>query len=104
MSVTESLAPSQMSFVDIQQQQREQVLQSKGKRSLREIQEEEQAKQEEEDFLKWWTAEEQRLKAETEAADTKLPNAESNSPGRERRAGRQSTRTSRDSRHHGGNK
>lgn len=34
------------------------------KRSLREIQEEEQARQAEADFLKWWAAEEERVKLE----------------------------------------
>ena len=35
---------------------------------LKEIQEEEQARQVEEDFLKWWTAEEERVKLEEQAA------------------------------------
>ena len=50
-----------MSFVAIQYSQREQVVPVKDKRSLKEIQEEEQSLQEEADFLKWWTAEEERL-------------------------------------------
>ena len=54
-----------MSFVAIQELQREQGREPvKDKRSLLQIQEEEQARQVEEDFLKWWTAEEARLKAE----------------------------------------
>ena len=54
-----------MSFVAIQELQREQGREpTKDKRSLLQIQEEEQARQVEEDFLKWWTAEEARLKAE----------------------------------------
>jgi hypothetical protein len=36
------------------------------KRSLLEIQEEEQAHQQEADFLKWWSAEEARVRAEEE--------------------------------------
>jgi hypothetical protein len=37
------------------------------KRSLLEIQEEEQARQAEDDFLKWWAAEEERVKLESQA-------------------------------------
>ncbi|KAI0924161.1 hypothetical protein AcW1_006352 [Taiwanofungus camphoratus] len=60
---------SVMSFAAIQQSQLEQHVEPiKDKRSLREIQEEEQARQVEEDFLRWWAAEEQRLKAEEQAA------------------------------------
>ncbi|KAJ6502123.1 hypothetical protein C8R45DRAFT_1190437 [Mycena sanguinolenta] len=59
---------SGMSLVAIQQLQLEQGTSSgKDKRSLREIQEEEKARQAEEDFLKWWAAEEERVKAEAEA-------------------------------------
>lgn len=51
-----------MSFVAIQQLQLEQdATPTKDKRSLKEI-------QEEEEFLKWWTAEEARLKAEEQSA------------------------------------
>jgi hypothetical protein len=57
-----------VSFVAIQQLQLEQGTSSgKDKRSLLEIQEEEKARQAEEDFLKWWAAEEERVKAEAEA-------------------------------------
>ncbi|KAJ7749583.1 hypothetical protein DFH07DRAFT_1035022 [Mycena maculata] len=60
---------SGVSFAAIQQLQLEQGTSSgKDKRSLREIQEEEKARQAEEDFLKWWAAEEERVKAEAEAA------------------------------------
>jgi len=56
-----------MSFAAIQQLQREQdILPAKDKRSLKEIQEEEHAKQIEEEFLKWWAQEEERLKTEQE--------------------------------------
>lgn len=59
---------SGVSLVAIQQLQLEQGTSSgRDKRSLREIQEEEKARQAEEDFLKWWTAEEERVKAEAEA-------------------------------------
>lgn len=54
-----------LSFTDIQQQQLAQTRSSKGKQSLREIQEEEHAKREEEEFLKWWADEEKRVKQET---------------------------------------
>jgi len=37
---------------------------SKDKRSLRDIQEEERARQQEADFLKWWAAEEERVRLE----------------------------------------
>ena len=52
-----------MSFVAIQDSQK-QVQPVKGVRSFREIQEEEQSLQLEADFLKWWTAEEERVKLE----------------------------------------
>ncbi|TFK37476.1 hypothetical protein BDQ12DRAFT_685375 [Crucibulum laeve] len=59
---------SGMSFVAIQHSQLEQVVDpAKDKRSLKEIQEEERAQQEEADFLKWWTAEEERVRQEAEA-------------------------------------
>ncbi|KAJ7256495.1 hypothetical protein B0H12DRAFT_1112353 [Mycena haematopus] len=59
---------SGVSFVAIQQLQLETGTSSgKDKRSLREIQEEETARQAEEDFLKWWAAEEERVKAEADA-------------------------------------
>jgi len=52
-----------MSFAAIQYSQQEQLLASPAndKRSLREIQEEEQALEAEANFLKWWTAEEERV-------------------------------------------
>jgi hypothetical protein len=59
---------SGVSLVAIQQLQLEQgTTPVKGKRSLREIQEEEQSRQVEADFLKWWSEEEERVKAEEEA-------------------------------------
>ncbi|KZT68694.1 hypothetical protein DAEQUDRAFT_757422 [Daedalea quercina L-15889] len=63
--VVQSSTTTGMSFVAIQELQREQGREPvKDKRSLRQIQEEEQARQVEADFLKWWAAEEARLKAE----------------------------------------
>ncbi|KAF8959590.1 hypothetical protein BDZ97DRAFT_1666960 [Flammula alnicola] len=53
-----------MSFAAIQHSQQKQVAPIKDKRSLREIQEEEHALQAEADFLKWWTAEEERVQQE----------------------------------------
>jgi len=55
-----------MSFLDIQQQQRlEQSPSShKAKLSIREIQEQEEALQREEEFLKWWALEEERIRRE----------------------------------------
>lgn len=56
-----------MSFMAIQQLQLDQGFAPvNDKRSLREIQEEEQARQAEDDFLKWWAAEEERVKLELE--------------------------------------
>ncbi|KAJ7481215.1 hypothetical protein B0H11DRAFT_2024703 [Mycena galericulata] len=66
--VAPSSPVSGVSFVAIQQLQSEQGTSSgKDKRSLREIQEEEKARQAEDDFLKWWAAEEERVKAEADA-------------------------------------
>ncbi|KAJ7632971.1 hypothetical protein FB45DRAFT_914037 [Roridomyces roridus] len=68
-AIVSSQPVSGVSFVAIQQLQLEQGTSSvKDKRSLLEIQEEERARQEEADFLKWWAAEEQRVKAEAESA------------------------------------
>ena len=65
-AISPSLPASVMSFVAIQYSQQEQLLASpaKDKRSLREIQEEEQALEAEANFLKWWTAEEERVQEE----------------------------------------
>jgi len=58
-----------MSFLAIQQLELEQMAGAPNKPSLREIQEEEQALQAEADFLAWWTAEEERIKLETQMAE-----------------------------------
>lgn len=59
---------SAISFAAIQLSQLEQdVAPAKDRRTLVEIQEEERARQVEEDFLRWWTAEEARLKEEQAA-------------------------------------
>ena len=64
-AVSPSLPASVMSFVAIQYSQQEQLASpGKDKRSLREIQEEEQALEAEANFLKWWTAEEERVQEE----------------------------------------
>ncbi|KAF8810432.1 hypothetical protein BYT27DRAFT_7186506 [Phlegmacium glaucopus] len=64
-TVSPTLPASVMSFVAIQYSQQEQLASpAKDKRSLREIQEEEQALEAEADFLKWWTAEEERVQEE----------------------------------------
>lgn len=63
-AVSPSLPASVMSFVAIQYSQQEQLASAKDKRSLREIQEEEQALEAEANFLKWWTAEEERVQEE----------------------------------------
>jgi hypothetical protein len=76
-----------MSFVAIQDSQK-QTQSVKDIRSFREIQEEEQSLQIEADFLKWWTAEEERVKHEALAL-TESENALNSSPkkGRNRRKG-----------------
>ncbi|KAF9527809.1 hypothetical protein CPB83DRAFT_894990 [Crepidotus variabilis] len=58
---------SGMSFAEIQDSQKKQVPPVMDKRTLKEIQEEEQSLQAEADFLKWWTAEEERVKEEAQA-------------------------------------
>ena len=55
-----------VSFAEIQKAQQEQITPKKDKRSLKEIQEEERARQVEDDFLKWWAAEEERLRLKQE--------------------------------------
>jgi hypothetical protein len=56
-----------LSFAAIQQLQLDQgFVPVLDKRSLLEIQEEEQARQAEDDFLKWWAAEEERVKLESQ--------------------------------------
>ncbi|KAG7098474.1 hypothetical protein E1B28_000418 [Marasmius oreades] len=60
---------SGMSFIAIQQLELELeqgVASQKEKRSLADIQREEQEKRQEEDFLKWWEAEKERVRLETE--------------------------------------
>ncbi|KAG6821309.1 hypothetical protein H0H93_000170 [Arthromyces matolae] len=73
-----------MSIVAIQQLEMDQLaLDGAGKkdrRSLKEIQEEEQALQAEANFLAWWTAEEERIRLETQAAEAA---AAGNKKGRE---------------------
>lgn len=56
-----------MSFSAIQDSQKQQATPVKDVQSLREIQEEEQSLQLEADFLKWWTAEEERIRQEEAA-------------------------------------
>ena len=79
-----------MSFVAIQDSQKHQSV--KDVRSFREIQEEEQSLQLEADFLKWWTAEEERIKyealalIESESALNQPPNL-SHRKGRSKRRG-----------------
>jgi len=59
---TSSSSPAP-SFADIQQQEQERSIAiPQNKRSLREIQQEQEQNQAEEEFLKWWNAEEARLK------------------------------------------
>ncbi|KAF9233712.1 hypothetical protein BU15DRAFT_53495 [Melanogaster broomeanus] len=61
-----SIPGSALSFAEIQRiQEMQDASASKAKRSMREIQKEEQARQEEADFLRWWAAEEERVRLET---------------------------------------
>lgn len=79
-----------MSFVAIQHLQQEQVAPAKDRRSLREIQAEEHALQEEADFLKWWTAEEERVQQEAlalaqfESASNQKPSLRKGRPAKKK--------------------
>jgi hypothetical protein len=64
--MADSPPSSLVSFTTIQQSQLDESTLIKDKRSFREIQEEEQARQIEEDFLKWWSLEEERIKLATQ--------------------------------------
>jgi hypothetical protein len=76
-----------VSFVAIQQLQQDlDTTVGKDKRSLLEIQEEEQALQEEADFLKWWTAEEERVKLEAQASSQTARNNQRRFPKKHRHA------------------
>ncbi|KAK2467695.1 hypothetical protein APHAL10511_000289 [Amanita phalloides] len=63
-----------ISFVAIQQLELEQAttVPAKDKRSLRDIQAEEEARQQEEGFLRWWAAEEERVRLEVAAVSRAL--------------------------------
>ena len=76
-----------MSFVAIQYSQQEQLASpaAKDKRSLREIQEEEQALEAEANFLKWWTAEEERVQEEEALVLAQFQSKPSNKPPRKPR-------------------
>ncbi|KAG5351469.1 hypothetical protein C0989_006387 [Termitomyces sp. Mn162] len=79
---------SGMSFVAIQQLEMDRVALDgaaggKDRRSLREIQEEEAALRAEADFLAWWTAEEERVRLETKAAEAAV-----SGDGRSKRRGK----------------
>lgn len=63
---------SGMSFSEIQRSQLEHSVPGKARRSLLEIQMEEQARREEETFMKWWVAEEERVKRQAEATEEAL--------------------------------
>ncbi|KAG9308137.1 hypothetical protein JVU11DRAFT_12491 [Chiua virens] len=58
---------TRLPFAEIQRMQalQEATSTTRDKRSLREIQEEERARQQEVDFLRWWAAEEERVRLET---------------------------------------
>ncbi|GLB40300.1 putative regulator of chromosome condensation (RCC1) repeat [Lyophyllum shimeji] len=73
-----------MSFAEIQRLQLDQLAGAPGKdkRSLREIQEEERALQAEADFLTWWTAEEERIRLETQLAEEAMAQSAAEAAGR----------------------
>jgi len=74
-----------MSFAAIQQlQEQEDFVPSKDKRSLKEIQEEERARQVEADFMKWWAAEEERLRLEQTSVEASRQPAKSSSKPRKK--------------------
>ncbi|KAF9264186.1 hypothetical protein L218DRAFT_926482 [Marasmius fiardii PR-910] len=74
---------SGMSFIAIQQLEVDQgVANQKEKRSLADIQREEQERRQEEDFLKWWEAEEERVRLEAE--DLRLAEERSKEAGKGR--------------------
>ncbi|KAI0071191.1 hypothetical protein K474DRAFT_1776321 [Panus rudis PR-1116 ss-1] len=88
---TSSTKGAAMSFVAIQQLQLEQEFAPvKDKRSLKEIQEEEEARQAEEDFLRWWAAEEERVRLEQIVNESEAVRSERDSGrgGRERKKGK----------------
>lgn len=79
-----------MSFAAIQQQQLDRgAAKPPAKKTLLEIQKEESDLQKEIDFLSWWTAEEERMKAEAEA-EARALSGSSNSVGPSGRAGNSS--------------
>ena len=86
-AVSPSLPASVMSFVAIQYSQQEQLASpaAKDKRSLREIQEEEQALEAEANFLKWWTAEEERVQEEEALVLAQFQSKPNNKPSRKPR-------------------
>ncbi|KAF5316733.1 hypothetical protein D9619_006824 [Psilocybe cf. subviscida] len=95
---TPSVGPTRgISFVAIQHAQQEQTMPVVDKRSLREIQEEEHALQEEADFLKWWTAEEERIRREEEQA-LALAQAASAKPSNANKKGRKKEKERRKNR------
>lgn len=64
-----------MSFAEIQQLQSQPsnaAIKAKERRSLKDIQAEEAELQAEAEFLKWWTAEEERIRLENEATAASL--------------------------------
>jgi hypothetical protein len=61
--IPDSPTQRNLSFIAIQEQQRQQqTVPNRGKMSLREIQEQEAANQQESEFLEWWAAEEEKVR------------------------------------------
>ncbi|KAI0291504.1 hypothetical protein B0F90DRAFT_1823827 [Multifurca ochricompacta] len=80
VSQSSSSSGAPISFAEIQQLQSQPNMMSKERRSLREIQTEEAELQAEVEFMKWWTAEEERIRLENEAVAESLAQAQSKRP------------------------
>jgi hypothetical protein len=61
--------------------------QIKDKKSLRDIQAEEEARQQEKDFLRWWAEEEERVRLESEAMSRALAESQTQA-GKSKRRGK----------------
>ncbi|KAI0262373.1 hypothetical protein BC834DRAFT_892147 [Gloeopeniophorella convolvens] len=79
---------SPVSFAEIQQLQSQPDKAAKDKRSLRDIQAEEAEIQAEVDFMKWWTAEEERIRLETEASIASAASQPKKGPGHAKKSKR----------------
>ncbi|KAH6915615.1 hypothetical protein BKA70DRAFT_1178804 [Coprinopsis sp. MPI-PUGE-AT-0042] len=81
-------SPKSLSFAEIQQAQEQRSAPVKDRRSLKEIQEEEESIQQEVDFMKWWQEEEARVQNEMAALQAFSPGGSASGSGRGRGGGR----------------